>query len=117
MAAQATAGIIVTHGQDLIQTGVETLRTAASVLAGARRELHVVAVRTRGELRTTFLDGQLQLKHKLSHLAVPTRKEQAAAHKADVKAKKLRKRSEKAHENTDGPADGQAADADPAAAH
>lgn len=92
--AQATAGMVVTHGQDLVKTGVDTLRSAQDVLAGARRDVASVVVRTRDELLTTFKEGREQIGYQLSHLATPTRKEQAQARKAEVKARKQRKRDQ-----------------------
>jgi len=92
VSAQSAAGMVIHHGQDLVKTGVDTLRTAQDVLAGARRDVTQVVVRTRDELLATFKEGRGRLSYKLSHLATPTRKEQAEARKEAVKAKKQRKR-------------------------
>jgi hypothetical protein len=92
--AKSKGGMIVAHGQDIVHTGVETLKAAKDVVVGAGREALDVATRAKDELKRTLTEGASQVGHKVSHLATPTHKEEAAARKAEVKAKKQRKRSE-----------------------
>lgn len=100
--AQATAGIVVNHSQDLVHTGIETLGSAKDVLADAQRDVRSVVSRASAELRSTFKEGREKLSYKLRHLDTPTRKEAAEARKLEVRAKK-RHKSQKTDVDT-GPA-------------
>ena len=93
ISARAKAGLVATHGQDLLRTGVQTLRDARDVITSAGREVQDVAARAREELWTTLQTGRDQIGHKFTHLATPTRKEEAEARKLEVKARKQRKRA------------------------
>lgn len=84
--------LIKAHGQDVIQTGAQTLQAAKGVVVEGGQETAKVLTHTKEELQRTLKEGADKLGHKLSHLATPTRKEQAEAHKAEVKEKKQRKR-------------------------
>ena len=86
--------LIKAHGQDVIQTGAQTLQTAKGVVVEGGQETAKVLAHTKDELQRTLKEGAAQISHKLSHLATPTRKEQAEAHKSVIKEKKQRKRAE-----------------------
>jgi uncharacterized phage infection (PIP) family protein YhgE len=98
---RSKAILVLNHGQDLVQSGTQTLHSARDVLLGAGLEIKKVIVRTQDELRSTLAEGRERLRHKLANIATPTRKEEAAARKMRVKAKKQRKRD--ADEGSDAP--------------
>jgi len=80
--------MVAAHGQDVVKTGVQTLQAARGVVAEGGREAVQVLSRTRDELKKTLADGAAQVGDKLKLIATPTRREQAAARKAEVKQKK-----------------------------
>ena len=92
--ARSTVGMVAAHGQDAIKAGAQTAREAKNVVVEAGREIAEVASRRKEELKQTLKDGASQIGGKLSRLTTPTRKEQAALRKAEVKAKKQQKRAE-----------------------
>lgn len=100
-AGRSRAVLVLNHGQDLVQSGTQTLRSAKDVLLGAGNEIKEVIVRTKDELRATLQEGRERLHHKIANIATPTRKEAAAERKMKVKAKKQRKRD--AEEVSEGP--------------
>jgi hypothetical protein len=85
--------MVAAHGKGVVKTGVETLQAARGVVASARREATQVLGKTRDELKKTLMEGAARIGHQLSHIATPTHKEQADAHKAEIKAKKRGKRA------------------------
>ena len=85
------AKTLVNHGQEVVKAGVETLSAAKNVVADAGRETAEVLSRKKEELKQTLKDGAAQVGEKLARIAQPTRKEQALARKAEVKAKKRAK--------------------------
>jgi hypothetical protein len=91
--ARSKAGLVGAHGKDVLETGAQTLHAAREVVAEAGRQAAQVVTQTRDELKRTLREGAAQIGDKLARIATPTRKEQAAAHKAEVKAKKQRKRA------------------------
>lgn len=116
--ARQRLGTIVEQGQEVAATGVRTLRSARDIVAGsaqalarsqaeARRAIAEaarssyekvkgdaasVAASTRDELVRTFREGAEVIATRLS--GVPSHKLEAAHRKAEVKAKKARKRAE-----------------------
>lgn len=88
--------LVKAHAPDVVKTGVDTLRAAQEVVAGARREAGLVLEKTKDGLRRTLKEGADKIGQKLANIATPTRKEQAEARKEEVKAKKRAKRSEAA---------------------
>lgn len=91
--AKGKVDLIKAHGQDVIQTSAHTLQAAKDVVVEGGQETAKVLTHTREELQRTLKEGAEKLGHKLSHLATPTRKEQAEAHKAEIKEKKQRRRA------------------------
>ncbi|TDU23324.1 hypothetical protein DFR24_4850 [Panacagrimonas perspica] len=100
-AGRSKVTLVLSHGQDLVQSGTQTLHCAKDVLLGAGHDIKKVVVRTKDELRRTLQEGRERLHHKLTNIATPTRKEAAAARKVDVKAKKQRKRDAEVNEGPD----------------
>lgn len=81
------------HGQEVLQTGVQTLQAAKDVVAAGGRDAVQVLSHTGEELQRTLKDGAAQIGEKLSRIATPTRKEQAASRKAEVKARKQQRQA------------------------
>lgn len=94
--ARSKAGMVAAHGQEVVKVGMQTLQAAGKVVKGARREAAQMLDRTRDELKKTLVEGAVQVGEKLSRIASPTRKEQAEAHKAEIKAKKRQRRAQQA---------------------
>lgn len=91
--ARSKVEMVTAHGQEVVKTGAKTLHAAKEVVIEGAREAVQVATRTKDELKRTLKEGATQVGEKLSRLATPTRKEQAAARKVEIKAKKERKRT------------------------
>jgi hypothetical protein len=91
-AAQSKASLVASHSKDLLITGLDTAQAVKGVLANAAHEAFAVASRTKEELKATLRQGREKVSHKLANLTTPTRMEQAAARKLEVKARKQRKR-------------------------
>lgn len=92
--ARTTFDLVITHGAQALDTGVQTLGAAKSVVLGAGHDTVAVLVRAREDLKKTFIDGATQLSDQLVRIATPTRKEQAAARKEEVRRKKKAKQEE-----------------------
>lgn len=88
--------LVKAHAPDVVKTGVDTLRAAQEVVAGARREAGLVLEKTKDGLKRTLKEGADKIGQKLANIATPTRKEQAEARKEEVKAKKRARRAEAA---------------------
>ena len=89
--ARSTAEMVAAHGQDVVQTGIETLQAARTVVKDAGREAIDLLTRTNDNLRKTLKEGVDRVGGKISRIATPTHKEQAEARKAEIKAKKRAK--------------------------
>lgn len=85
--------LVRAHAPGVLQSGVETLRAAQQVVAGAGREAGEMLDRTKDQLKQTLRDGASRIGQKLANIATPTRKEVAEARKEEVKAKKRSKRA------------------------
>ncbi len=94
--AKSKVELVGAHGKDVIQTGAQTLQAAKEVVAEGGREAAQVLTNTKQELQRTLKEGAAQISDKLSRIATPTHKEEAATRKVAVKEKKQRKRSESA---------------------
>lgn len=90
--ARNKAEMISSHGQEVIQTGAQTLQAAKEVVVQGGRDAAKVLTHTKDELQRTLKEGVAQIGDKLTRLATPTHREEAAARKAAVKEKKQRKR-------------------------
>lgn len=91
--AKSKVEMVVAHGKEVVKAGAQTAQAARDVVAGAGREAAEVVARTKDELKRTLKDGAAQVGERLSRIATPNRREQAAARKAEVKAKKQRSRA------------------------
>lgn len=91
--ARSKAEMVAAHGQDVFKSGVGTAKALREVVVQAGRETVQLATRTKDELKRVLNDGAVQIGEKLVRIATPTRKEEAAARKAEVKALKQRKRA------------------------
>ena len=89
---------VAAHAQEVVAAGAQTLAAAKEVVDGARRETADVLTRKKDELKQTLKQGAEQVGEKLSRITQMTRKEQAAARKAEVKAKKRAAREQDAEE-------------------
>lgn len=90
--ARSKVEMVAAHSQDVVKTGAQTLHAAKGVVVEAGREAAQLAVKTKDELKRTLKEGASQLGEKMARIATPTRREEAAARKLEVKAKKQRKR-------------------------
>ena len=109
--ARTTFDLVTSHGVQVLHTGVQTLEAARSVVVGAGSDTAAVLARAREDLKKTFADGAAQVGQQLVRIATPTRKEEAALRKAEVRQKKTAKQEE-AQARQEQDAEGAAADAD-----
>ena len=94
--ARTTFDIVTAHGAQALNTGVQTLGAAKSVVVGAGNDTVAVLTRAREDLKKTFAEGVSQLGDQLVRIATPTHKEEAALRKAEVRRKNQEKRQEQA---------------------
>lgn len=75
--------LVKAHAPEVVKTGVETVKAAQGVVAGAREEL-----------KKTLKQGAEKIGHQIANIASLNRKEQAEVRKEARKAKKRAKRAE-----------------------
>jgi hypothetical protein len=81
---------VAAHGQEAVKASAQVLAAAKEVVDEARRDTAKVLSRSKDKLKKTLKEGAAQVGDKLANIANPTRREQAAARKAEVKSKKKR---------------------------
>lgn len=91
--ARSKAEVVGARSKDVLETGVQTLQAAKEVVVTAGRQAAEVLANTKDELKRTLKQGAAEVGDKLARIATATRKEQAKARKAEVKAKKRAKAS------------------------
>lgn len=90
--AKLQARRLVSHGEDVLSVGAQSLQSARSVVAKGGKEVVGIVKETAEELKSTLKQGVSDVGERLSRIATPTHKEQWIDRKNEIKAKKRRKR-------------------------
>ena len=92
--ARLQAQRLISHGEEVLSVGAQSLQSARMVVVKGGREVVDVVRETADELKSTLKQGVSDVGEKLSRIATPTHKEQWIDRKNAIKAKKRRKRED-----------------------
>lgn len=98
--ARSTIEVIAAHSPAVIQSGTKTLRAAKEVVANAKREARVLAMRTKDDLKLTMKEGAAEIGDRLLRLATATREDLAEARKEKAEVNEHGQRAQRLDDGT-----------------